>query len=206
MLSASRPSPLFRVLSASLPTAQAQTAPATTRLHRRSHRVPQPERRWRTRRTGAPSRWRAGPDDAGRAGHRRVSCRRCRQRSSSSTTSPEAAGTRLTTSPSRTSPGSRPRAPGGHAPGSPCAKLAGNVPGLLGHHLPRRAGHTCTSAWSLNYQTSNAPEGLAAPPGTVFMLNESRRVQFYERNLLRSSGIRSDRAGDAGRRRPLADR
>ena len=35
---------------------------------------------------------------------------------------------------------------------------------------------------ALNYQTSNPPPGLSAAPGTVFNLNESRRIKFFERN------------------------
>jgi hypothetical protein len=35
---------------------------------------------------------------------------------------------------------------------------------------------------SLNYQPSNPPEGLGAAPGTVFSMNESRRVKRFERN------------------------
>jgi hypothetical protein len=61
------------------------------------------------------------------------------------------------------------------------AKLAGNVPGLSGTIYLER-GTYLHLGMALNYQTSNPPAGLAAPAGTVFNLNESRRVKFYERN------------------------
>ena len=60
-------------------------------------------------------------------------------------------------------------------------KLAGSVPGLSGV-IYFESGNYLHLGMSLNYQPSNAPEGLAAAPGTVFMLNESRRVKRFERN------------------------
>ena len=60
-------------------------------------------------------------------------------------------------------------------------KLAGNVPGLSGIIYLER-GNYLHLGMSLNYQPANAPAGLAAPPGTVFTLTESRRVKFFERN------------------------
>ncbi len=60
-------------------------------------------------------------------------------------------------------------------------KLAGNVPGLSGI-IFLEAGAYLHLGMSLNYQTSNPPAGLAATPGTVFTLAESRRVKRYERN------------------------
>ena len=77
------------------------------------------------------------------------------------------------------------------------AKLAGNVPGLSGI-IYLESGTYLHLGMSLNYQTSNPPDGLAAAPGTVFMLNESRRIRVDKPQLLRPSGIRRDRAGDAG--------
>jgi hypothetical protein len=65
----------------------------------------------------------------------------------------------------------------GSRAGFTVAKLAGNVPGLSGI-IYLESGTYLHLGVSLNYQTSNAPETLAAAPGTVFMLNESRRVRF----------------------------
>ncbi len=93
----------------------------------------------------------------------------------------------------------------GSRAGFTVAKLAGQVPGLSGI-IYLESGTYLHLGMSLNYQTSNPPAALAAAPGTVFMLNESRRMRWRQAELLRSSGIRSDRAGDAGEsldRRPL---
>jgi len=60
-------------------------------------------------------------------------------------------------------------------------KLAGNVPGLSGIFFLER-GTYLHLGMSLNYQTSNPPAGLAATPGTVFNLSESRRIKYFERN------------------------
>lgn len=69
----------------------------------------------------------------------------------------------------------------GSRAGFTIAKLAGNVPGLTGTIYLER-GSYLHLGMALNYQTSNPPAGLAAPAGTVFNLNESRRIKFYERN------------------------
>ena len=69
----------------------------------------------------------------------------------------------------------------GSRAGFTVAKLAGNVPGLSGIFYLER-GTYLHLGMSLNYQTSNPPPGLAAAPGTVFNLSESRRIKFYERN------------------------
>jgi hypothetical protein len=69
----------------------------------------------------------------------------------------------------------------GSRAGFTVAKLGGNVPGLSGIIYLER-GTYLHLGMSLNYQTSNPPAGLAAQPGTVFNLSESRRVKFYERN------------------------
>jgi hypothetical protein len=69
----------------------------------------------------------------------------------------------------------------GSRAGFTIAKLAGNVPGLTGTVYLER-GTYLHLGLALNYQTSNPPAGLAAPAGTVFNLNESRRIKFYERN------------------------
>jgi hypothetical protein len=69
----------------------------------------------------------------------------------------------------------------GSRAGFTIAKLAGNVPGLTGTIYLER-GSYLHLGMALNYQTSNPPPGLSAAPGTVFNLNESRRVKFFERN------------------------
>ena len=35
---------------------------------------------------------------------------------------------------------------------------------------------------TLDYTMQNPPPGLNAPPGTTFVMNETRRVRFYQRN------------------------
>jgi hypothetical protein len=69
----------------------------------------------------------------------------------------------------------------GSRAGFTIAKLAGNVPGLSGIVFLER-GSYLHLGMSLNYQSSNPPDGLAAAPGTVFNMSESRRVKFFERN------------------------
>ena len=69
----------------------------------------------------------------------------------------------------------------GSRAGFTVAKLAGNVPGLSGL-VYLEAGTYLHLGMTLNYQTSNPPPGLAAAPGTVFTLAESRRVKRFERN------------------------
>jgi hypothetical protein len=65
----------------------------------------------------------------------------------------------------------------GSRAGFTVAKLAGNVPGLSGIFY-LESGTYLHLGMALNYQTSNPPESLAASPGTVFMLNESRRIRY----------------------------
>ena len=65
----------------------------------------------------------------------------------------------------------------GSRAGFTVAKLAGNVPGLSGIFY-LESGTYLHLGMALNYQTSNPPESLAAAPGTVFMLNESQRIRF----------------------------
>ena len=65
----------------------------------------------------------------------------------------------------------------GSRAGFTVAKLAGNVPGLSGIFY-LESGTYLHLGMALNYQTSNPPESLAAAPGTVFMLNESRRIRY----------------------------
>jgi hypothetical protein len=69
----------------------------------------------------------------------------------------------------------------GSGAGFTVAKLAGSVPGLSGI-IYLEAGDYLHLGMSLNYQTSSPPAALAAAPGTVFMLSESRRVKRFERN------------------------
>lgn len=69
----------------------------------------------------------------------------------------------------------------GSGAGFTIAKVAGNVPGLSGI-IFLEAGTYLHLGMTLNYQTSNPPAGLAASPGTTFMMSESRRVKRYERN------------------------
>lgn len=58
-------------------------------------------------------------------------------------------------------------------------KLAGDVPGLSGI-IYLESGTYLHLGMSLNYQTSNPPEGLGADPGTVFTLSESHRVMPFK--------------------------
>lgn len=69
----------------------------------------------------------------------------------------------------------------GSRAGFTVAKLAGQVPGLTGN-IYLESGTYLHLGMALNYQTSNTPAGLAAAPGTVFMLNESRRVKWDKLN------------------------
>jgi hypothetical protein len=69
----------------------------------------------------------------------------------------------------------------GSRAGFTVSKLAGNVPGLSGIVFLER-GSYLHLGMSLNYQAANAPAGLAATPGAVFNMSESRRVKFFERN------------------------
>jgi hypothetical protein len=69
----------------------------------------------------------------------------------------------------------------GSRAGFTVAKLAGNVPGLSGVIFLER-GTYLHLGMSLTYQSQTPPEGLAAAPGTVFNMSESRRVKFFERN------------------------
>jgi len=69
----------------------------------------------------------------------------------------------------------------GSRAGFTVAKLAGQVPGLTGMFY-LESGDYLHLGMALNYQSSNPPEGLAAAPGTVFTLNESRRVKWDKLN------------------------
>lgn len=69
----------------------------------------------------------------------------------------------------------------GSGAGFTVAKLAGNTPGLSGL-VYLEAGTYLHLGMTLNYQPSSPPTGLAATPGTVFTISESRRIKRYERN------------------------
>ncbi|HVC30951.1 MAG TPA: CsiV family protein [Steroidobacteraceae bacterium] len=56
-----------------------------------------------------------------------------------------------------------------------------NVPGLTGVVFFER-GEFLHLGMTLDYTMQNPPPGLNAPPGTAFVMNETRRVRFYQRN------------------------
>jgi hypothetical protein len=64
----------------------------------------------------------------------------------------------------------------GSRAGFTVTKLAGSAPGLSGI-IYLESGSYLHLGMSLSYQTSNPPDGLAAAPGTVFTLNEARRIR-----------------------------
>jgi hypothetical protein len=70
--------------------------------------------------------------------------------------------------------------PVAHAAWSQTASSWG-TPGLSGTVFLER-GQFLHIGMSLTYAMPNAPPGLGAVPGTIFTINESRRVKFYERN------------------------
>lgn len=69
---------------------------------------------------------------------------------------------------------------GTHA-GFPLETLGINVPGLAGDIFLER-GEFLHLGMTLNYTMQDPPPGLNAPPGTTFVMNETRRVRFYQRN------------------------
>jgi hypothetical protein len=69
---------------------------------------------------------------------------------------------------------------GTHA-GFPLDSLGINVPGLTGDIFLER-GEFLHLGMTLNYTMQDPPAGLNAPPGTTFVMNETRRVRFYQRN------------------------
>jgi hypothetical protein len=56
-----------------------------------------------------------------------------------------------------------------------------DVPGLTGVIFFER-GEFLHLGMTLDYTMQNPPPGLKAPPGTTFVMNETRRVRFYQRN------------------------
>jgi Peptidoglycan-binding protein, CsiV len=69
---------------------------------------------------------------------------------------------------------------GTHA-GFSLQSLGIDVPGLSGSIYLER-GEFLHLGLTLDYTMQNPPPGLKAPPGTTFVMNETRRVRFYQRN------------------------
>lgn len=69
---------------------------------------------------------------------------------------------------------------GTHA-GFPLESLGINVPGLTGDIVLER-GQFLHLGMALSYTMQDPPSGLNAAPGTTFVMNETRRVRFYQRN------------------------
>jgi hypothetical protein len=65
--------------------------------------------------------------------------------------------------------------------GFPLDSLGINVPGLTGVIFLER-GEFLHLGMTLNYTMQDPPPGLNAPAGTTFVMNETRRVRFYQRN------------------------
>jgi len=65
--------------------------------------------------------------------------------------------------------------------GFPIDKLGISAAGLSGSIALER-GQYLHLGFDLNFAPASAPPGLSAGPGTVFVLNENRRVKFFERN------------------------
>jgi len=69
----------------------------------------------------------------------------------------------------------------GDPAGFPLESLGINVPGLTGIVSLQR-GEFLHLGMTLDYTMQDPPAGLNAPPGTTFVMNETRRVRFYQRN------------------------
>ncbi len=65
--------------------------------------------------------------------------------------------------------------------GFPLESLGIKVPGLTGVIFLER-GQYLHLGMTLDYTMQNPPPGLDAPAGTTFVMNETRRVRFYQRN------------------------
>lgn len=65
--------------------------------------------------------------------------------------------------------------------GFPLQSLGIDVPGLSGVVFLER-GQFLHLGMTLDYAMQEPPPGLNAAPGTTFVMNETRRVRFYERN------------------------
>ena len=114
------------------------------RLHRRGHRVPQHERRRRPRGLERQGRG-ARPGNARRAGHRHVRAGDSRGAVPAQRRRRGSCRTPLTISPSRISPGSRPRVPGVRAPASRWRSSPATCRACRASSISR-AAPTCTSA------------------------------------------------------------
>ena len=69
---------------------------------------------------------------------------------------------------------------GTHA-GFTLQQLGITVPGLTGEVFLER-GQFLHLGMTLDYSIAHPPAGLGAAPGTTFVLNETRRVRYYQRN------------------------
>ena len=65
--------------------------------------------------------------------------------------------------------------------GFPVESLGINVPGLTGVIFLER-GEFLHLGMTLDYTMQDPPSGLDAPAGTTFVMNETRRVRFFQRN------------------------
>jgi Peptidoglycan-binding protein, CsiV len=65
--------------------------------------------------------------------------------------------------------------------GFPLSRLGADVDGLTGTVFLEH-GQFLHLGMTLNYAIPSPPPSLNAAPGTVFTINESRRVKFYDRN------------------------
>ncbi len=65
--------------------------------------------------------------------------------------------------------------------GLPLQRLGIDVPGLTGTVYLER-GQYLHLGLTLSWAMQTPPAGIGAAPGTVFTLNENRRVRFYDRN------------------------
>ena len=65
--------------------------------------------------------------------------------------------------------------------GFPVQRLGVDVPGLSGTVFLER-GQYLHLGMTLSYVDPSPPGGLGAASGTTFLINQSRRIKFYERN------------------------
>ena len=65
--------------------------------------------------------------------------------------------------------------------GFPLSRLGADVEGLTGTVFLEH-GQFLHLGMTLNYAIPSPPPALGAAPGTVFTINESRRVKYYDRN------------------------
>jgi hypothetical protein len=65
--------------------------------------------------------------------------------------------------------------------GFPLARLGADVPGLTGNIFLER-GQYLHLGMSLSFSQPSPPAGIAASASTTFVMNQSRRIRFYERN------------------------